>query len=38
MPDLWSALHAAIDAHQPDRLDPGDSSRCSDGYVSCGLS
>ena len=24
MPDLWSALHAAIDAHQPHRLDPGD--------------
>ena len=24
MPDLWTALHAAIDAHEPDRLDAGD--------------
>jgi 8-oxo-dGTP pyrophosphatase MutT (NUDIX family) len=25
MADLWDALHAAIDAHQPDRIDPGDN-------------
>ena len=25
MPELWPALHAAIDAHQPHRLDPGDN-------------
>lgn len=22
--ELWTALHAAVEAHQPDRIDPGD--------------